>query len=319
MYDTCVKALDFADAMSWERFFWVDSSTVLSWIRTPPREFRPFVSARVAEIQETIGTEEIRYIKSSSNPADALTRGLDLNHLMKWSEGPSFLELPEAKWPSFQDHTQDTTHADDLAALKEKKTFQKKKKAGKHHTASADVYPEHYQTKFEENPILLHLLKTCSTYSKTRKTLAYVRRFVHNARKLNPKSGPISVQELKAAESHLLKWSQFQVDEESLDKKLMAKKGEDGLFRAHGRLEDVRYLPEELKRPLYPSSDGIWEAPPITLNDLLIGPHNPPPQPEAEERTNPRQLLRSTQNRLADFWRSWMKYFAPNLLPRNKW
>lgn len=48
-------------------------------------------------------------------------------------------------------------------------------------------------------------------------------------------------------------------------------------------------------------------------------PLQPPPQPEPEERTNPRQLLRSAQNRVADFWRSWMKYFAPNLLPRNKW
>ena len=70
---------------------------------------------------------------------------------------------------------------------------------------------------------------------------------------------------------------------------------------------------------LCPSSDDIWEVPPIPPNDLLLGHHNPPPQPEPEERTNPRQLLRSTQNRVADFWRSWMKYFAPNLLPRNKW
>lgn len=48
------------------------------------------------------------------------------------------------------------------------------------------------------------------------------------------------VQELKAANTHLLKWSQSHVDEESLDKKLMAKKDEDGLFRARGRFEDVR-------------------------------------------------------------------------------
>lgn len=116
MYVTCVKALEFAKAQDWERFFWIDSSTVLSWIRTPPREFRPFVSARVAEIQETIGADQIRYIKSNNNPADALTRGIHLNHLMKWSEGPSFLELPEEKWPSAQDHTRVNTHVDDLDA-----------------------------------------------------------------------------------------------------------------------------------------------------------------------------------------------------------
>ena len=72
-------------------------------------------------------------------------------------------------------------------------------------------------------------------------------------------------------------------------------------------------------RPLYPSSDNIWECPPITPNDILMRQHNPPPQPEPEERINPRHLLRSTQNRVGEFWTYWMKYFAPNLLPRNKW
>lgn len=67
---------------------------------------------------------------------------------------------------------------------------------------------------------------------------------------MNPKSGPISVSELKAAEARLLKWSQFPVDEGRLDKKLVAKKGEDGLLRAHGRLEVIRSLPEELRKPI---------------------------------------------------------------------
>ena len=72
-------------------------------------------------------------------------------------------------------------------------------------------------------------------------------------------------------------------------------------------------------RPLYPSSNDIWETPPITPNDILIGQHLPPPQPEPEERINPRHLLRSTQDRVNEFWKYWMRYFAPNLLPRNKW
>ena len=72
-------------------------------------------------------------------------------------------------------------------------------------------------------------------------------------------------------------------------------------------------------RPLYPSSDSIWETPPITPNDILLGQHSTPPQLEFEERVNPRDMLRSTEKRVNDFWSCWMKYFAPNLLPRNKW
>ena len=72
-------------------------------------------------------------------------------------------------------------------------------------------------------------------------------------------------------------------------------------------------------RPLYPSSNDIWESPPITPNDILIGDHLPLPQPEPEERINPRHRLRSTQDRVNEFWECWMRYFAPNLLPRNKW
>ena len=72
-------------------------------------------------------------------------------------------------------------------------------------------------------------------------------------------------------------------------------------------------------RPLYPSSNDIWECPPITLNDILMGHHLPLPEPEFEEMINPRHLLRSTQDRLNEFWKCWMRYFAPNLLPQNKW
>ena len=50
-----------------------------------------------------------------------------------------------------------------------------------------------------------------------------------------------------------------------------------------------------------------------------MGTHNPAPQPMSEERINPRDLLRSTEKRVDEFWNCWIKYFAPNLLPRNKW
>ena len=82
-------------------------------------------------------------------------------------------------------------------------------------------------------------------------------------------------------------------------------------------LAEVTYLING--RPLYPSSVEIWETPSVTPNDLLIGRHFPPPMPEPEHRVNPRHLMRSTEKRIQEFWNCWMKYFAPNLLPRSKW
>ena len=73
------------------------------------------------------------------------------------------------------------------------------------------------------------------------------------------------------------------------------------------------------QRPLYPSSNEIWESPPITPNDLLIENRFPPPMKEVESKVNPRHLTSSTEKRVQGFWNCWMKYFAPNLLPRNKW
>lgn len=560
IYDTCKEALKFMKIDDCKKVFWVDSLTVLSWLRNSPRKFKPFVSARVAEIQETLDVENFAYIKSKRNPADALTRGISASQLMKWMEGPTFLKIPENEWPVFQETPKcDNSVHSDNEVLKEMKSIGKSDKLPK---SEADCNPIASEST-EDNEILDHLLKTCSSFRKVRKTLAYVLRFVQNAKSKIANREVISVRELKDAENLLFKWSQRKIDPNTLDKKLIAQIDQDGLLRAHGRLEDIRSLPKEMRnpiilprnhqlvnllllhlhearahcgykslmhetkkrfwiiglrsaakllnrkcvtcrklrkkpleqlmgqvpslrvaagfpafintamdlfgplkiklnrktlkdaqviiftcmttraihlelvsdkstdtflmafrrfactrghpsvcwsdcgtnfvgaqgylreimqkwdfpkiksilsedftcdfrwewnvprashqngvvesliksvrqaldvtcklhayteeqwrtflseityiindRPLYPSSDDIFESPPITPNDILLGHHNPPPQAEPEKRVNPRDLLRNVQKTVQDFWETWIKYFAPNLLPRNKW
>ncbi|XP_068742038.1 uncharacterized protein [Montipora capricornis] len=528
-----------------------------------PHHVNSNLSSRVAEIQETVGVEDFRYIRSKFNPADILTRGIEPSQLEDWIKGPSFLQLPEGQWPKFEAKApiEPTAKAGVLMEVKIEKT----KTPMQHEAAIAEFQTKVDLDKSEEdtNPVFHQLLNTCSTFSKIRRTLAYVRRFIQNARKKNVKTGSITVQGLQGSEKQLFKWSQAHLDPSLIDKKLTPKLDENGLLRAHGRLEDVRSLPQELRnpiillrdhplvilllrdlherrghcgykslineargkyciigvrgmskalttkcitcrklrkkpleqlmgqilslrvavgtppffntamdmfgtlhiklnrktlkeaqviiftcmttravhlelvtdktsdaflmafrrfaslrghpcicwsdcgtnvvgaqgylkeimqswnvpkiegvlsedfscdfkwkwntshashqngvvetliksvrqslsatcknqafteeqwrtflaettyvingRPLYPSSDSIWESPPITPNDILIGHHLSIPQPEPEERINPRHLLRSTENRVNEFWRCWMRYFAPNLLPRNKW
>ena len=61
--------------------FWCDSTTALSWIESSATEFKPFVSVRVAEIQESQPNAVWNYITSEANPADALTRGISPEEL----------------------------------------------------------------------------------------------------------------------------------------------------------------------------------------------------------------------------------------------
>ena len=177
------------------------------------------MSARVAEIQESIGVDDVRYIRSKSNPADTLTRGTALLRLTDWLEGPSFLQLPETKWPSFRAEDQSIL-AEEAEVLNEMKTSDKADTYPKQETDIADVNAVKHEAattdanvKLEEdNPIFKQLLKSCSTFLKIRRTLAYVRSFAKNARKKNAKTCPITVHELKESENQLFNWSQLHLD-----------------------------------------------------------------------------------------------------------
>ena len=200
MYDTCRKALEFVNMKDFKRIFWIDSTTVLSWVRTPPRQFKPFVSSRVAEIQETIGTEDFRYVRSKSNPADGLTRGIEPAELANWLAGPSFLKFPEAQWPEF--------HEDLRLSNSVCQETMKEKKSSFSSNCNKEVNEVNVCLATEEkkeNPILCHLMAACSSFSKVRRTLAYILRFTQNARKINMKKGTITAQELQISEKYLFK------------------------------------------------------------------------------------------------------------------
>ena len=82
--------------------FWSDSVNVLWWIRGRSRQFKPFVANRVGEIQSNTDPEQWRYVPTSMNPADILSRGMRTEELIgcsKWWKGPDFLSQSEETWP----------------------------------------------------------------------------------------------------------------------------------------------------------------------------------------------------------------------------
>lgn len=56
--------------------FWSDSVKVLWWIRGRSREFKQFVANRVGEIQGITRPDQWRYVRTTLNLADFLSRGL---------------------------------------------------------------------------------------------------------------------------------------------------------------------------------------------------------------------------------------------------
>ncbi|XP_063390115.1 uncharacterized protein LOC134675735 [Cydia fagiglandana] len=82
--------------------FWTDSTTVLKWIRSDARAFKPFVAHRLGEILETTNPSDWRWIPTSLNVADDATKPkrIDFTATHRWFTGPQFLVEQSCTWPT---------------------------------------------------------------------------------------------------------------------------------------------------------------------------------------------------------------------------
>ena len=74
--------------------YWCDNACVLAWIRDKPERWKTFVANRIREIQASSDAKQWRYIRTTQNPSDLLSRAsaLDSDQLKRfWLEGPDFL------------------------------------------------------------------------------------------------------------------------------------------------------------------------------------------------------------------------------------
>lgn len=81
---------------------WSDSQTVLHWIRSEKRRYKPYVAHRIAEIVDNVGSTPWQWIPTKLNVADDATRvpaqpAFDENS--RWLRGPAFLMGDEESWP----------------------------------------------------------------------------------------------------------------------------------------------------------------------------------------------------------------------------
>ena len=78
--------------------FWTDSTTVLRYISNETTRYHIFVANRLAAIHDVSRKEQWRYVPSSLNAADMVSRGALHNRDM-WHNGPAFLWSSPENWP----------------------------------------------------------------------------------------------------------------------------------------------------------------------------------------------------------------------------
>ncbi|XP_066588112.1 uncharacterized protein [Prorops nasuta] len=87
--------------------FWTDSTIVLHWINTSTSLLVTYVANRVKNIKEITKQLQWRHVRTTDNPADAISRGQLPHEYLKnesWLVGPTWLIQEEAKWPYPQLH-----------------------------------------------------------------------------------------------------------------------------------------------------------------------------------------------------------------------
>ncbi|KAL0194586.1 hypothetical protein M9458_008158, partial [Cirrhinus mrigala] len=78
---------------------WSDFTTVLMWLTSSSCRYKVFVGTRVAEIQEMTASAVWRYVRSSDNPADDITRGKSIRDLSEESRFPQIVGLSSLPLP----------------------------------------------------------------------------------------------------------------------------------------------------------------------------------------------------------------------------
>lgn len=251
--------------------YWTDSSTVLSWIKSDPRTFKPFVAHRLAEIEETTKPQEWRWVPTKENPADDATRMVpqEFNDQHRWFTGPAFLRDVETAWPeprSFKGkptgeekeaHTVNTVQIGDRHATPDPARFSSWTRLLR---ATARVIQFVELCGRQKVNLSRKQEKADPTWGRQKKKQKG--RTYKLPEKEERRLRPLEEHQKKSAEKLLLRRSQEESFEEeiaSLKKNASLKKSskikfdvalEDDLLKMKGRINAARNLKDGFKRPI---------------------------------------------------------------------
>ena len=167
--------------------FWCDSQIVLCYIRNSALRLKTYVANRVTYIQEHSRAEDWRYVNTTVNIADIVSRGCALKDLPhEWINGPTFLCRPESEWPVEREVSEVIDLEVKNANIKVQEDVTKQETSGKY-----------------ENPVDV-MAKYHSSAKRLYVSMAWLLRLSGYARGENVK-GDLSVGELKRAEEAIVR------------------------------------------------------------------------------------------------------------------
>ena len=138
--------------------FWTDNQVVLGYLNSTSKRFKTFVVNRIEVIRTLTNIEDWRYVKSNNNPADLASRGITVNKKEQsdiWFQGLRFLWSLKDQWPKPTQPPIQINHED--PEVKE--------------TKKVNVVNN------KEN-VYINLTHNISTWTKLRKIMAWVIRFI---------------------------------------------------------------------------------------------------------------------------------------------
>ncbi|XP_067615344.1 uncharacterized protein [Eurosta solidaginis] len=221
-------------------FLWSDSGTVIKWIRSKHRKYKPFVQHRIAEILAATHESDWRWIPTAQNVADEATRAnhnIVLSPKTRWVQGPSFLREEEYAWPTEDGISADVVHEEELR-------------------------PQHTFIIVCKNFIDFDRF---SSYNRLLRTTAWVMLFVEICRRTQNKNPyGLTANNIEAAKLLLCRIVQNECFPEEIQQiqdgkeisnqsplvQLSPYLDENGVLRVRGRIDAASWLPICTRRPI---------------------------------------------------------------------
>jgi len=222
------------------KYFWSDSTVVLSWISSESARWKTFVAHRIGEIHETTSISQWHHVSTKDNPADIVSRGCcptKIGESNLWWRGPMWLHKDVSDWPK---ENNIYSRADEV--LLEARTV-------------SHVITDRYD---------LSIIERYSSLTKLIRVTAFCLRFINNASKKENLIGALQADEIdKAANSiiRLVQASNFageikdlrksgQVSSKSVLLRLHPFLDKNDLLRVGGRLGNAFTLNESQRHPI---------------------------------------------------------------------